>query len=87
MHAVTSRRLHAVGDTLVWGVTLVCIALMGAGCAASEKAAQRDPMQCERDPACARARGAYPDCSRQCNDDPECVDRCREAQSDRGLGH
>jgi len=64
--------------------TLVC--LLGA-CASAQNAAQKDPMRCERDPSCARAKGAYPDCSRQCNDDPECVDRCRQVQVDPGLEH
>jgi hypothetical protein len=51
-----------------------------AGCGSAQAAAARDPMHCERDPACSKARGAYPDCTRQCNDDPECVDRCRQVQ-------
>jgi hypothetical protein len=65
------------------------IALAGSvvACGAAQNAAQRDPMHCERDPSCAKSRGTYSDCSRQCADDPACTDRCREAQSDRGLGH
>jgi len=55
-------------------------------CSTMTQAAAQDPMKCERDPACARARGSYSDCSRQCSDNPECVDRCREAQVDR-IGH
>lgn len=51
-----------------------------AACGAAEKAAAKDPMHCERDPSCAKARGAYPDCTRQCADDPECMDRCRQVQ-------
>jgi hypothetical protein len=58
-----------------------------SSCGAAQSAARRDPMHCERDPDCARYRGTYSDCSKQCSDNPECVDRCREAQSDRGLGH
>jgi hypothetical protein len=58
-----------------------------AACASVQSAAQRDPMRCERDPNCVRARGAYPDCDRQCNDDPECVDRCKGMQADPGLSH
>jgi hypothetical protein len=57
-----------------------------SACGGAQAAAQKDPMRCERDPGCARARGAYADCSQQCNDDPACMDRCREAQADR-LGH
>ena len=48
----------------------------------------KDPVMCERDPACAKARGAYADCSRQCVDEPECMDRCRQVQAGvDGLGH
>jgi hypothetical protein len=57
-----------------------------AGCGSAQRAASKDPMRCERDPACAKARGSYADCSKQCSDNPECVDRCRQMQSDR-LGH
>jgi len=62
----------------------LCVALAGAGgCAATERAAAQDPMRCERDPNCSKGRSTYVDCSRQCNDDPECTDRCREMQIDR----
>jgi hypothetical protein len=65
--------------------SVLLLALLAAGsvfaCAASQAAAARDPMRCERDPSCAKTRGAYPDCSKQCADDPECMDRCREVQS------
>jgi hypothetical protein len=66
---------------------LAIAAAAPAGCGAAQAAAARDPMHCERDPACARNRGAYADCSAQCDDNPECVDRCRQMQVDRGLGH
>jgi hypothetical protein len=57
------------------------LALAGAsGCAATEAAAARDPMKCERDPGCAKGRSRYIDCTRQCVDDPACLDRCREVQ-------
>jgi hypothetical protein len=65
--------------------SLVALLLTGAACGA-RNAAQRDPMKCERDPACAKARGSYSDCTQQCVDNPECVDRCRGAQVDR-MGH
>jgi hypothetical protein len=58
-----------------------------AGCRATQAAAARDPMTCERDPNCARFRGSYADCTKQCSDNPECIDRCRSAQTDPGLGH
>jgi hypothetical protein len=57
-----------------------------SACSGASNAAARDPMKCERDPACARARSSYSDCWRQCADDPECVDRCRQGQMDR-MGH
>ncbi len=65
----------------------VCLALAGVGlsCGATvkdtvENAAAKDPMKCERNPACARGRGSYPDCTRQCVDDPQCVSLCKEIQ-------
>ncbi len=68
-------------------VVLVALAPLSA-CGAAQSAAQRDPMHCERDPTCAKYRGSYADCTRQCADSPPCVDRCREVQSgvDRPLG-
>jgi hypothetical protein len=58
------------------------------GCGSGQAAAARDPMRCERDPACAKARGSYPDCTRQCNDDPECMSRCEQVQQGTdALGH
>ncbi|MCL2449929.1 MAG: hypothetical protein FWD17_13365 [Polyangiaceae bacterium] len=61
--------------------------LLAGGCHATQAAAARDPVSCERDPNCARYKGSYSDCTKQCADNPECVDRCRQAQSDPGLGH
>lgn len=61
---------------------VLCLAL---GCAAAQSAAAKDPMRCERDPACAKQRAKSRDCTTQCVDDPACIDRCRQAQSD-GLG-
>jgi hypothetical protein len=63
------------------------LSLGSIGCRATQAAAARDPVSCERDPNCTRYRGAYSECTRQCSDNPECVDRCRQAQSDPGLGH
>jgi hypothetical protein len=57
-----------------------------AACSSVRNAAARDPMKCEQDPACAKARGTYSDCTQQCVDNPECVDRCRGLQVDR-MGH
>ena len=62
-------------------VAVAIAAIVGsAACGAAENAAAKDPMKCERDPACAKERGRYPDCTRQCADDPECMDRCRQVQ-------
>jgi hypothetical protein len=64
-----------------------CLLLGGLGCGSVEKAAARDPMKCERDPSCARARGSYVDCTRQCVDDPQCLELCGEIESSSdGLG-
>lgn len=57
-------------------------------CTAAQKAAKEDPMKCERDPKCEKKRGGTADCSRQCSDDPACVERCEQVQApNRGLGH
>jgi hypothetical protein len=76
----TSRVRHLV---LAWWV----IAL--SGCGSSQAAATaKDPMRCERDPSCARARGSFPDCTKQCNDDQECESRCEQVQQGvDGIGH
>jgi hypothetical protein len=66
----------------------LCLALGGLGCGSAQSAAARDPMKCERDPNCARARGSYVDCTKQCVDDPQCVDLCTEMQKRTdSLGH
>jgi hypothetical protein len=70
------------------GIALAVSASVLCACAASEKAAAKDPISCERDPSCARFKGRYPDCTKQCNDDPECITRCESVQ--RGvdtMGH
>lgn len=66
--------------------SLIVLVLFAAACASAEKAAQQDPMRCERDPACAAKNAKNRDCATQCNYDPACMDRCREMQTD-GLGH
>ena len=58
------------------------------GCGGAQATAAKDPMRCERDPACAKARGSYPDCTKQCNDDQECENRCEQVQQGTdALGH
>ncbi len=56
------------------------------GCAAAQRAAQEDPMKCERDPKCEKKRGRTADCSMQCNDDPACMERCESVQAPTKLG-
>jgi hypothetical protein len=58
----------------------VCLALTGTACSTVQNAAAKDPMKCERDPSCSKARSSYADCTRQCVDDPECVRLCDEMQ-------
>jgi hypothetical protein len=53
-----------------------------AGCGAAERAQQRDPMRCERNPNCASGKGIYADCSMQCSYDPECTKRCESTAID-----
>ncbi|MDB4937131.1 MAG: hypothetical protein JWP87_4103 [Labilithrix sp.] len=66
---------------------LVVVATAPA-CKSMQKAAQEDPLKCERDPKCDKKRGRTADCSRQCNDDPACMDRCEQVQAPNGrLGH
>ena len=89
MTGVTVRRsgtapLRVVAAALCGSAFVALLAT--AACSGARNAAQRDPMKCERDPACAKARGSYSDCTQQCVDNPECVDRCRGAQVDR-MGH
>jgi hypothetical protein len=65
-------------------LTLVC----STACSTMTKAAQQDPMKCERDPKCEKRRGRTQDCSMQCNDDPACMERCEQVAAPNGrLGH
>lgn len=70
-------------------IVMICAALASAlvGCSAAQKAAQEDPMKCERDPKCEKKRGRTADCSLQCNDDPACMERCEQFQAPTKLGH
>ncbi|HEY2511681.1 MAG TPA: hypothetical protein VGI39_12520 [Polyangiaceae bacterium] len=52
-------------------------------CHASQAAAAKDPLRCERDPNCAKHERAF-DCSAQCVDDSACVERCNEIQQQTG---
>lgn len=69
---------------LVTFLALGLLAPAGLGCRAAQKAAQEDPMKCERDPKCEKKRGQTADCSRQCSDDPACVERCEQVQQQNG---
>jgi hypothetical protein len=75
--------MRRASTTVAWCALLAAAV---SACSSVQSAAARDPMHCERDPSCSKARGSYADCSKQCADDPECVDRCRQIQADR-LGH
>ena len=61
----------------------MALALTCVACAATEKAQQRDPMRCEVNPECAKNKGAYTDCTKQCVDDPASMDRCNSATVDQ----
>ncbi len=69
--------------------SVVALGLLLAACGSMQRAAQEDPMKCERDPKCEKKRGRTMDCSRQCNDDPACVERCEIVQKGNSgnLGH
>jgi hypothetical protein len=71
-----------------WAAVLL-VSGLASGCGSAPAAARaRDPMRCERDPACSRARGSFPDCTKQCVDDQECEARCEEVQHGvDGVGH
>jgi hypothetical protein len=69
------------------GISRLLVCAWLAGCASAQNAAARDPMRCERDPACAKSRGAYIDCDQQCADDPVCTSRCKQMAPDPGLSH
>jgi hypothetical protein len=71
-------------STLV--VALALAASLGA-CRMAQKAAQEDPLKCERDPKCEKKPGRTADCSMQCSDDPACMERCEQVQAPTKLGH
>ncbi len=76
----------AFGRALALGIVLGTLVAIG-GCQAATRAAQEDPMKCERDPKCDKRRGRTADCSLQCSDDPACVERCEQIQAPNKLGH
>jgi hypothetical protein len=79
--------MHLVGMVVV-RIAAVCLAMGGLHCGGVQSAAAQDPMKCERDPSCARGRASYVDCTKQCVDDPQCVELCGEVQQTTdGLGH
>lgn len=93
MHPLSSRGHRPSAPTLpvtwsgagrfVAAALLAGLAAAPVACASVEKAAAKDPMRCERNPSCSKGRDTYADCTKQCVDDPECTDRCREMQTDR----
>ena len=67
---------------------LLLVAWLASACGSAAATAAKDPMRCERDPACSRARGSFPDCTKQCVDDQECESRCEQVQQQvDGVGH
>ena len=58
------------------GILLALFATVS--CATVEKSAAKDPMKCERDPACSGKQDKSKDCYTSCADDIACVDRCRQ---------
>jgi hypothetical protein len=71
-------------------VSVLSLAIALGACGAAQKAAQEDPMKCERDPKCEKKRQKNADCSTQCSDDPACMQRCEQIQQQSpggGLGH
>lgn len=77
---MNATRIARIAFSIV--VALVALAPI-AGCGTLEASAAKDPMKCERDPKCKKNDKAN-DCSTQCADDPACVDRCREIQTQTG---
>lgn len=73
-------RLASVGIALL----AVLVLAPAAGCTSLQKAAQQDPLKCERDAKCDKKRGRTMDCSMQCNDDPACMERCEQVQAPNG---
>lgn len=67
---------------------LTILGLMSSlsACHAAQRAAQEDPMKCERDPKCEKKRGRTADCSMQCSDDPACMERCESIHAPTKLG-
>ncbi len=74
------------GEIMKWFVAvMVALSMSGVtACKSLEKSAREDPMKCERDPKCEKKRGRTQDCSRQCNDDPACMERCEQVQAPNG---
>ena len=87
MHEEPPERDLSAAGAVSAGVTLRAMLLVVAAalsaCGGLQRAAARDPQKCEQNPDCAAHRGAYMDCSRQCADNPECVDRCIEMTTDQ----
>jgi hypothetical protein len=64
---------------------LLLVLVSGIACSTLQASAAKDPMKCERDPKCVKHKMKGTDCTTQCADDPACMDRCAQTQSD-GLG-
>jgi hypothetical protein len=83
MPAIAAPRHQPAAAVSAPRVAVLAVAcLVSTACGSVEKAAAQDPMRCERDPSCSKGRDKYMDCTKQCVDDPECMDRCRTMQVD-----
>jgi len=84
MREIKSTRRGGGGNTMRMRIVIGSLLLVAcAACSSLQNSAAKDPMKCERDPACAKHERAF-DCSSQCADDPACTDRCREVQATSG---
>ena len=63
-------------------VILTCL-FAAASCSTFEKGAAKDPMKCERDPACNGKQDKSRDCYTACVDDIACIERCRQVTGQR----
>jgi hypothetical protein len=80
--------MRAIAHAVVVGLAAAAVSACARAGHAAVNAAAQDPMKCERDPSCSRARASYVDCTRQCVDDPECMRLCEDVQQQTdSLGH
>jgi hypothetical protein len=66
---------------VIW--RLAIFAFLLGGCATVQRAAEKDPQRCERDPNCNAKRSRAADCTTQCADDRACMERCEQVNGHR----